>query len=114
MAADLILSGESKEYSNYDNVYNNNNNIAQQKDPNKDNRSNENNNKQKIEGKLFVIDDDSDIVYVLKHGLQKMGFWSMLLPIQRKPCEVSNQTPMVFACFFNGVSLLLLASLVSS
>ena len=73
VVADLILSGENKEYSNYDNIRIRNTN-AGGKDPNKDNTRDDNNNKRKFEGKLFVIDDDPDIVYVLKHGLQKNGF----------------------------------------
>ena len=76
VVADPILSGENKEYSNYDN-YDNlriSNTSAKEKDPNKDNSRDDNNNKRKFEGKLFVIDDDPDIVYVLKHGLQKNGF----------------------------------------
>ena len=70
------MSGENKEYSNYDN-YDNlriSNTNAKEKDPNKDNSRDDNNTKRKFEGKLFVIDDDPDIVYVLKHGLQKNGF----------------------------------------
>jgi CheY-like chemotaxis protein len=73
VVANLILSGENKEYSNYDNVRISNT-IAQEKDSNKNNSSNDINNGRKFEGKLFVLDDDSDIVYVLKHGLQKDGF----------------------------------------
>jgi CheY-like chemotaxis protein len=76
VVADPILSGENKEYSNYDN-YDNlriSSTSAKEKDPNKDNSRDDNNNKRKFEGKLFVIDDDPDIVYVLKHGLQKNGF----------------------------------------
>ena len=73
VVADLILSGENKEYSNYDNIRIRNTN-AGEKDPNKDNSSGDNNNKRKFKGKLFVIDDEPDIVYVLKRGLQKNGF----------------------------------------
>ena len=73
VVADLILSGENKEYSNYDNNRIRNTN-AGGKDPNKDNSSGDNNNKRKFKGKIFVIDDDPDIVYVLKRGLQKNGF----------------------------------------
>jgi CheY-like chemotaxis protein len=76
VAADPILSGENKEYSNYDN-YDNlpiSNTSAKEKDPNKENNKDDDNNKRKFERKLFVIDDDPDIVYVLKHGLQKNGF----------------------------------------
>ena len=73
VVADLILSGENKEYSNYDNIRIRNSN-AGEKDPNKDNSSGDNNNKRKFKGKIFVIDDDPDIVYVLKRGLQKNGF----------------------------------------
>jgi two-component system cell cycle sensor histidine kinase/response regulator CckA len=73
VVADLILSGENKEYSNYDNIRIRNT-IAREKDPNKDNSSDDNNNKRKFKGKIFVIDDDPDIAYVLKRGLQKNGF----------------------------------------
>ena len=74
--ADPILSGENKEYSNYDNYDNvrTSNTSAKEKDPNKDNSTDDNNIKRKFEGKLFLIDNDPDIVYVLKHGLQKNGF----------------------------------------
>jgi len=73
VVADPIMSGENKEYNNYDN-FRISNTSAKEKDPNKDNTRDDNNNKRKFEGKLFVIDDDPDIVYVLKHGLQKNGF----------------------------------------
>jgi DNA-binding NtrC family response regulator len=73
VVADLILSGENKEYSNYDNIRIRNTN-AGEKDPNKDNSSGDNNNKRKFKGTIFVIDDDPDIAYVLKRGLQKNGF----------------------------------------
>lgn len=73
VVADPILSGENKEYNNYDNLRISNTS-AKEKDPNKDNTRDDNNNKRKSEDKLFVIDDDPDIVYVLKHGLQKNGF----------------------------------------
>ena len=74
--ADPILSGENKEYSNYDNYDNvrTSNTSAKEKDPNKDNSTDDINIKRKFEGKLFLIDNDPDIVYVLKHGLQKNGF----------------------------------------
>ncbi len=67
------MSGENKEYRNYDNLRISNTS-AKEKDPNKDNTRDDNNNKRKFESKLFVIDDDPDIAYVLKHGLQKNGF----------------------------------------
>jgi len=76
VVAGPILSRENKEYSNYGN----NDNVrissasAKEKDPNKENSRDDNNTKSKFEGKLFVIDDDPDIVYVLEHGLQKNGF----------------------------------------
>jgi CheY-like chemotaxis protein len=76
VVADPVLSGENQQYSNYD-KYDNlriGNTSAKEKDPNKDNSRDDNNNKRKFEGKLFVVDDDPDIVYVLKHGLQKNGF----------------------------------------
>ena len=73
VVADPILSSENKEYSNYDNLRISNTS-SKEKDPNKDNSRADNNNKRKFKGKLFVIDDDPDIVYVLKHGLQKNGF----------------------------------------
>jgi CheY-like chemotaxis protein len=76
VVADPILSRENKEYGNYDNHDNVriSNASAKEKDPNKDNSEDGNNIKRKFESKLFVIDDDPDIVYVLKHGLQKNGF----------------------------------------
>ena len=73
VVADPILSGEYSNYENYDNLRFSNAS-AKEKDPNKDNSRDDNNTKRKFEGKLFVIDDDPDIVYVLKHGLQKNGF----------------------------------------
>jgi CheY-like chemotaxis protein len=73
VVADPILSGKNKEYSNYDNLSISNTG-AKEKDPDKDNSRHDDKNKRKFEGKLFVIDDDPDIVYVLKHGLQKNGF----------------------------------------
>ncbi len=73
VVADPILSSENKEHSNYDNLRITNTS-AKEKDPNKDNTRDENNNKRKFGSKLFVIDDDPDIAYVLKHGLQKNGF----------------------------------------
>jgi len=76
VVADPILSGENKEYSNYDNYDNRRiiNTSAKEKDPIKDNSRENHNNNRKFEGRLLVIDDDPDIVYVLKHGLQKNGF----------------------------------------
>jgi PleD family two-component response regulator len=77
VVADPILSGENKEYSNYDNYDNlsiSNITAKEKKDPHKDNSRKDDKNKRKFEGKLFVIDDDPDILYVLKHGLQKNGF----------------------------------------
>ena len=73
VVADPIMSGENKEYNNYDN-FRISNTSAKEKDPIKDNSRENHNNNRKFEGRLLVIDDDPDIVYVLKHGLQKNGF----------------------------------------
>jgi CheY-like chemotaxis protein len=77
VVADLSLSGEKKQNSNYDNVHGINN-IAQEKDCINNNMNgntgNNSKNKRKPQNRLFVVDDDSDIVYVLKHGLIKNGF----------------------------------------
>ncbi len=52
--------------------------MAQEKlsdyDNKKDNNGDDYNNKRKPIARLFVVDDDPDIVYVLEHGIIKSGF----------------------------------------
>ena len=77
VVADLSLSGEKEQNSRHDNVRGINN-IAQKEDCNNDNvngnTGNNSKNKRKPQNRLIVVDDDSDIVYVLKRGLIKNGF----------------------------------------
>jgi DNA-binding NtrC family response regulator len=77
VVAGLSLSGKNKQYSNHDNVRSSNK-FAQDKHWNNDNKndniSKNSEKKRKPQARLFVVDDDSDILYVLKHGLLKNGF----------------------------------------
>ena len=78
MGVDLYLAGDNNEQINNDNAPSTSNTTAQEKladyDNKKDNNGDNYDNKPKPKARLFVVDDDPDIVYVLKHGLIKNGF----------------------------------------
>jgi hypothetical protein len=88
----LYLSHKENKNNSNDNDYKNNNLVsspALQKEEFDNDKKN--NNKDKPLAKLLVVDDDSDIVQVLKLGLLKNRFLVMHLPAQKKHCKASNQ-----------------------
>jgi CheY-like chemotaxis protein len=78
VGVDLYLAGNNNEQSNNDNAPSTRNAPAQEKlsdyHNKKDNNGDNYDNKCRPKARLFVVDDDPDIVYVLKHGLVKNGF----------------------------------------
>jgi CheY-like chemotaxis protein len=78
VGVDLYLAGDNNEQRNNDNASSTSNTTAQEKlsdyDNKKDNNGDNYYNKRKPKARLFLVDDDPDIVYVLKHGLIKNGF----------------------------------------
>lgn len=78
MGVDLYLTGDNNEQSNNDNAPSTSNITAQEKLSDYDNKNDNNgdnyDNKRKPKARLFVVDDDPDVVYVLKRGLIKNGF----------------------------------------
>ncbi len=88
MGVDLYLAGDNNKQSNNDNAPSTSNTPAQEKisdyDNKKDNNGYNYDNKCRPKARFFVVDNDPDIVYVLKHGHIKLGFWLMRLPIWKK------------------------------
>jgi len=72
------MAGDNNEQSNNYNPPDISNTTAQEKLSDYDNKNDKNgdnyDNERKPKARLFLVDDDPDIVYVLKHGLMKNGF----------------------------------------